>query len=294
MSKKLICAFIASSVLLSGLNADNDSNAQSLLNQMLQKVETPDDAPAWLKRTSLEIQVEKDFKPIYSLETVQPIYQFSEDDMLFWQFHTSYRDEINTYNLGLGYRNIINPELMLGINSFYDYQQDHKHKRWSIGVEAIGQKYEFRANRYMAISGEKDIGNDIKEEALDGWDAEIGGNIMPDSKLKVFAGYSVWEGIEADDLKQGKFRATYPLNRSTIFELGYTHDNHEQADYINKDRVSAQLNITLGAKTPESKNIDFPTNLRNKLLIPVEREMEIIVETKSTSNFTITIGRSNP
>lgn len=292
MIKKLSTVLFASTLAFTGLNADNEANTQSVLNQMLQKIETSDTAPDWLKRTSLSIQVEEDFKPVYEFETIQPIYQFSENDMTFWQFNSSYTNSIHTHNFGLGYRNIINPELMLGINSFYDYQAGEKHRRWSVGIEAIGKKYEFRANRYMALSDEREISDGIYEEALSGWDAEIGGHIIPDNNLKVYVGYSVWQGIEADDLKQGKVRMTYPLNRSTIFELGYTHDNNNQGDNIDKSRVSAQLKITLGAKTPSSKNVDEVTSLVNKLLIPVERENKIIVETKNKGNFTITIGRS--
>ncbi|MCK5111885.1 MAG: inverse autotransporter beta domain-containing protein [Arcobacteraceae bacterium] len=288
MITKITSVCIATAIAVTALNADNDSNAIETLNKALQKIETPADAPDWMKRTSIKLQVEEGYKPTYELETVQPIHQYSDDDMLFWQFNTNYRDTINTHNFGLGYRNIINPQLMLGINAFYDYQSDYKHKRKSIGVEAIGQQLEFRANKYVAISGKKEIKASTFEQALDGYDAEIGG-LIPNTDLKAFASYTKWDAIAASkDLEQKAVRFEYPLNNSMIFEVKYTSDNEKQGT-LDKTRVSAQIAMTFGAKSKSSQNLTTSTSLHDKLLIPVKRENEIVVE--KTISAKITIGR---
>jgi hypothetical protein len=275
--------------MLTSVNADNESNTLSLVNSLLNKVEASDTAPDWMKRTTVDLSVEKGYKPTWSLETIQPIYQHSSNDMYFWQFNAATRNDIETYNLGFGYRNIINPDLMLGINSFYDYQQTNKHKRWSIGAEAIGQTIEFRTNRYMAISDKLEVEAGIFEQALDGWDVELGGTI-PNTELRTFATYTVWDGVTKDDLKQKALRVEYPLNDSMKFEVGYTADNEKQGD-LEKTRWNAQLSIAFGAKTASSQNIATSTNLKDKLLIPVQRENEIVVE--RTVGAVITVSRGN-
>ena len=261
--------------------ADSSSEITHLSNTLLNQLEMPKDSPDWLKRTSINVQFETDFKPIWEIETVQPIYQFKKEDMMFWQFNANTSDEVETYNFGLGYRSILNSDLMLGINSFYDYQEKYEHRRWSLGVEAIGQKYEFRANRYMAISDKKEVQTGIYEEVLDGWDVEVGGQLIPNSKLKTYYSYTLWEGIDADDLKQQSIKLEYPLNDTITFEAAYINDNEEQADNIDKNRFFAQLSISLGKKSKSSKNLDRSDNLYDKLLIPVKRENKIVVERKS-------------
>jgi len=57
------------------------------------------DAPEWMQRTSVEIQVEKNFKPTIELETVQPIMQNSKDDMVFYQLNARIRNSKESYNL---------------------------------------------------------------------------------------------------------------------------------------------------------------------------------------------------
>ena len=288
MLQKAKMVFMVSAITISSVSADTSADTKSALNQALQALEMRSDVPDWAKRTSINIQVEEEFKPLVELETVQPVYQFNENDMWFWQFNFSNRNSLNTVNFGTGYRNIITPELMLGINTFYDYQQDNKHRRWGVGFEAIGKKYEARVNRYLGLSSKKEVEAGVFEEVVDGWDAEIGGKVIPNSDLKLFAQYSVWEGIQKDDYKQRSVRATYPLNDSMSFELKYTDDDKKQGN-LDDSRFSAQLSIALGKKSSKSQNLDRSENLKDKLLIPVQRNNEIMVE--RTVGARVTIGR---
>ena len=283
MIKKITLSFVAATLATTIVNADNASNAVEVLNSALQKVEASADAPDWAKRTSVKLKVEEGFKPTYELETVQPIVQYTKDDMLFWQFNSTYRDDINTHNLGLGYRNILNEDLMLGVNAFYDYQQDNKHKRKSIGVEAIGQTLEFRANKYMAISDKKEVSTDNWERVLDGYDAELGGTI-PNTDLRAFATYTRWDAVDASsDAVEKSARIEYALNDSMKLEVAYANKDFDNNTW------SAQLTVAFGAKSKSAKNLTTSTNLQDKFLIPVKRENEIVLEKSNT--FTVTVGR---
>lgn len=249
------------------------------------------DAPGWLQRTSIELQVEDGFKPTIELETVQPILQNSADDMLFYQLNARSRDSQQSYNLGLGYRYIVSDKIMYGANTFYDYADEHAHKRSSIGLEAISSIYEVRANIYNAISGKKTIRANEFEQALDGWDVEVGGSILPTHReLKVYLSHAEFEAVSAgrSDYRDNQLRLTYPLNSNTMLELGHTMEREKYSDK-DQNRSFAKLKYTFGQSdnVQSSKN----TGLRTKLLQPVERRYEIVLE--KTIQASVTVSRGN-
>lgn len=290
MKRMTISAAVVACLSVTSAQAEGSSDTTQALNSVLQMVKMPQNAPDWLKRTTFDIGVEENYKPTWNLETVQPVTQFYEDDMLFWQFHTSLRGNVDTYNIGLGYRNIIHPEVMLGINSFYDYQNKNNHERWSIGFEAIGKLAEFRANRYMAVTNKKEVSAGVFEEVLDGWDVELGGTIIPGFPLKVFASYTVWDAKQTEDLKQKAFRMEYFLNDVVTLGMKYTHDNNKQGS-MDQNRLMGEMTISLGSKTPGSKNMEQSSDLHDRLLIPVKREHDLIIEKSVNAN--IKIGRGS-
>ncbi|MCH9645826.1 MAG: inverse autotransporter beta domain-containing protein [Proteobacteria bacterium] len=246
------------------------------------------DAPDWMQRTSIELQVEKNFKPTIELETVQPIMQNSKDDMMFYQLNARTRDSKKSYNAGLGYRNIVADDMMYGINAFYDYSAENKHKRSSIGVEAISNDLEARANIYNAISNKKEVKTNEFEQALDGWDVEVGGSILPmDKNLKVYLSHSEFEAVTTgrSDYKDNQVRATYPLNNNTMLEVGHTMEK-EKYGSKEKNRSFAKIKYTFGN---QSSGKSAEVGLRTKLLQPVERRHEIVLE--KTINASVTISR---
>ena len=89
------------------------------------------DIPDWLKRVNYGIDIGTDQKPIWYFETVQPLYQSpSRDRTLFIQPRANKQGHDETYNLGLGYRWLTDEEnVLLGLNTFYDYTEEHSHYR---------------------------------------------------------------------------------------------------------------------------------------------------------------------
>ncbi len=249
------------------------------------------DAPDWLQRTSVELQIEEGFKPTIELETVQPILQNSDNDMLFYQLNARHRNSEQSYNLGLGYRNIASDKIMYGANLFYDYAAEHGHKRSSLGLEAISNIYEVRANVYNAISGKKTIKTNEFEQALDGWDVEVGGSILPsDRNLKVYLSHAQFDAVSAgrSDYKDNQVRLTYPLNNNTLLELGHTMEKEKYSDK-DKNRSFAKLKYTFG-KVDNTKSLPS-SGLRSKLLQAVERRHEIVLE--KTIQASVTVSRGN-
>jgi hypothetical protein len=246
------------------------------------------DAPEWMQRTSIEIQAEENFKPTIELETVQPIMQNSKDDMVFYQLNARTRNSKESYNVGLGYRNIVSDNMMYGINAFYDYSAEQKHKRSSIGLEAISNDFEARANVYNAITGRKTVKTDSYEQALDGWDVEVGGSIIPSMKnLKVYISHAEFDTVTTgvNDYKDNQLRMTFPVANNTMLEVGHTREKEEYGSN-NKNRIFGKLKYTFGQKASTKS---ATTGLRTKLLQPVERRHEIVLE--KTINAVVSISR---
>jgi hypothetical protein len=139
-----------------------------------------EDAPGWLKRTEVEFDFTESSKPEFSLLTVQPLFQ-AEDylNTLFTQGRVAYgRDGRRTLNLGIGYRRLVSDEaLMLGINTFFDYEAPFSHRRVGVGGEIRSGPLELNVNYYEALSGKRNANKGALERALDGYDLEVGAQI---------------------------------------------------------------------------------------------------------------------
>jgi adhesin/invasin len=136
--------------------------------------------------TDFNIKSIENTKPEISIKTLKPIIK-NENDITFIQGSLFTHDgDRETLNLGLGKRFLKdNENLMIGINTFYDREIDENHHRTSIGGEIQSSILELNMNNYFAISGKKDGKNGNTEEALDGYDIEVGAHLpfMPTWKF---------------------------------------------------------------------------------------------------------------
>jgi hypothetical protein len=98
------------------------------------------DIPDWLRRVEVSLQYESDKHPTFYFQTVQPLCQSMDKvETFFYQPRVSLKAGDLTYNLGVGYRRLVNENLLLGVNLFGDYQDLHEHARLGVGFEALGQ-----------------------------------------------------------------------------------------------------------------------------------------------------------
>lgn len=175
---------------------------------------------------NLEISIEgmEDNRPTFGLLTVQPFYESSDYKHTgFAQASVFRSDGRTTGNIGLGYRRMSGDEKWLyGANTFYDHEWPYDHKRWSIGMDIRSSALEFSANRYMAISGSVD-GASGEEQALDGYDIEIGTQIPYLPSVKVYAKKFFWDAVDGvDDLEgyQYSFAVDAPILPGMTLEAG--------------------------------------------------------------------------
>lgn len=140
----------------------------------------------WADRTDISAKFQTNHKPIYSIETLQPIghHDNNSKSVVFvqgkvsshggvsrtadgyanhvtrnagghvyeWSFDQSLQSIGTTGSLGIGYRRLSKKEhSYVGINAFYDYAFKEHYKRGSLGVEYVTGEHEFYANFYKPL-----------------------------------------------------------------------------------------------------------------------------------------------
>ena len=196
--------------------------------------------PEWLKRTNFAVAVESDQKPNYFLETIQPLLGTQDNDVVFFnQNRISSKNARPTYNMGFGLRKIVNERYLLGINSFYDYQELHQHSRGGVGFDVLDDKgLEARMNMYIRISGKRLIKEDAiygyYEEVANGFDYEFGMPIPFMPNLKVYGGGN-WYDFD-------HFKNKYGWNgRLEFTPAKYSRINFEVFDDTKRAKMGCKL-----------------------------------------------------
>jgi len=269
------------------------------------KSNDPIEIPDWVKRTNFAIEAGTDQKTDYFFETVQPLLGTQDKDVvLFNQSRISETLGRPTYNIGFGLRKIFADSYLLGINSFYDYQDLHRHSRAGVGFEAMSDRgLEGRINTYIGISHrrlvQEDASNYSYEKVANGFDWEFGGPLPYLSFLKVYGGGN-WYNFEHFNNKLGwQARMEYTPVKYTRLDFTVLHDNKTRdIDYRFEGAVTlAFTSFSLHDIINDIKGSSaaYPKiNLRDRVLDRVVRDFDITViksiKSKS-SGLTIEAGR---
>ena len=262
--------------------------------------------PEWVKRTNFAIEVGTGQKPKYFLETIQPLLGTQDKDIVFFnQSRISEKSSRPTYNLGLGLRKIFRNSYLLGINSFYDYQDLHKHSRGGVGFEVISDRgLESRINTYIRISNNRlvatDAANEYYEKVANGLDWELGAPLPYLPFLKVYGGGN-WYNFEDFRNKYGwQMRMEYAPIKYSRLDFIMHHDNKTRdIDY----RFEGALTLAFTSfdlrdivKDIKGSTVAYPEiDLNDRVLDRVVRDFDITVikETKvKATGLTIEGGRS--
>ena len=199
--------------------------------------------------SSLESFLEENFEntdfSIKKIETIKPeigiqtFKIFSEDssDLSFFQgslfLHDSDRE---TFNIGLGQRYLSDDEsILFGLNAFYDYEFDYEHQRFSIGAEIKSSILDLNYNQYFAESSSKKGKNGKDEEAIDGYDVEIGAHLPYIPSMKAYLKIFDFEVSGGNDFQGLEFSTQFKVPNSGLsFEFGHTdYDHHNDQSFIN-------------------------------------------------------------
>jgi hypothetical protein len=128
--------------------------------------------PAWLKRTDARGVTGRDGKIDMNATSIQPLYQDAEKaDTIFTQINVASSAQTEaptgTSNIGLGYRKLIESDLMVGVNGFYD-------RDWAQTVDRTGADAELRWRAFNMAVNYYAAQNDGETKALDGYNIAVG------------------------------------------------------------------------------------------------------------------------
>jgi len=271
------------------------------VKQGVQQEVMGDDTPDWLRRTDISVDLQNDTKPVWSIESIQPLYQSADDThTAFWQGRLAHGDGDETLNLGLGYRYLTAEESwLLGGNAWYDVTREHNHMRYGLGLEALGRYADFRFNLYEATSDIKvvhtEINSEITEEALDGWDLRAEFPVPYAPWARVSWTQFDWDRTDAENIAGNSVGLRVNLTGNLEVELGASDDNTRATEgyatltwYWDRPR-GVEHTIGDGVSDRAFKARD----LRKHTLDKVRRHHDVVVSRARSGGGGLIVGRRN-
>lgn len=208
------------------------------------------------------------------------VYGLYEDKNLFLfnQGSVVNFDGRNTYNLGIGARRISNDEtVIIGANAFYDYEAGSGHERLGLGLELLTSMFEFRANKYNAISGAINY-RGIDEAALDGRDFKLTANLPYFYSSNINFTSSTWSDGAGYKIETEELGVSAEVLPNVV--LGFSRQTTDSA--ASDTVASISYSIPLGVTPRVEKRMQdgvWSTKLkpiRDSLYQPVQRENRIM------------------
>lgn len=245
--------------------------------------------PEWLRTTDIKLSFTENYKPMFTLTTLQPFSQVTDQGQLcFWQGRYAHQSDNNTANLGVGWRKLsADKQQLLGLNLFYDYGFKNNLSRVGTGIEYFNKLAEYRANLYLPTSGDRQTGVSYLTDgivysyirAVRGFDYEVGTSFEHARWLSLYASGYFYDNNYKDDEVGYKLRSVMQLTPRFSAEVGYDKSNLSSGSLYGK--ILYQLGdgfgpaLSASGKGQAEKKID----LTYKLLQKVERNNTIKTET---------------
>ena len=232
--------------------------------------------------TEISITGAEQLKPQYEILTVQPLRDDGENITFFQGSLLRWDGDRDTINLGLGQRKLLlNKNILVGLNAFYDHEFTVDHSRLGLGGEFLTSVGEFRINNYYANSNQRlNAGN--AEEAMSGSEYEFGTHVPYIPKLKVFGKKFNWDAGSAN--LDGETYSAQFSHGSLVLEAG--------VDQFDSGEDRAFFKITLAPSKGETSSSKIIQDVAYRLdsveeqkLTKVRRENKIL-----TSAFTVSFG----
>jgi hypothetical protein len=236
---------LAANTATDGLDGVKSFVTQTFKEQITSYMQDNLNLPGWAKRIEVEFELETDAKPIYSIRTVQPLYQSADKvDTFFTQLryarHTVFDLSRHTTNMGLGYRRLLmDKTVMLGVNFHYDREWKRNHNRLGFGLEARWSGADIFLNRYQGISSKRSVSNFVTEEIVDGWDVQALLQVPYVPSTRVTATGSRWKKAKNDYINGWRVGLESDITPFMQLSLGAADDNGEvDTEYFLDLRIS--------------------------------------------------------
>ena len=236
----------------------------------------------WMRRTTLNFQFQEGWKPLYSVETVQPLghYDDKSRDVWFTQQRISRASDIGTtLNVGVGYRRISKDDRRLyGAHLFYDHRFLRHHDRFSGGLEYMSGESEFRFNWYGSASDERVLDANLHtlERVANGYTLEYGKTFKNARWARVYVEGYHWNQERQADKNGLRVGSELQLTPRVSVDMGYNKPEHNSGGAYGKIifRLAGSSVAWYGGK----HSVEGAMSVRSKMLSLVRRHNTIWVE----------------
>lgn len=236
----------------------------------------------WMRRTTLSFQFQEGWKPLYSVETVQPLGHYDEKsrDVWFTQQRISRASDIGTtLNVGVGYRRISKDDRRLyGAHLFYDHRFLRHHDRFSGGLEYMSGESEFRFNWYGSASDERVLDANLHtlERVANGYTLEYGKTFKNARWARVYVEGYHWNQERQADKNGLRVGSELQLTPRVSVDMGYNKPEHHSGGAYGK--ITFRLAGSPVAWYGGKHSVEGAMSVRSKMLSLVRRHNTIWVE----------------
>ena len=236
----------------------------------------------WMRRTTLSFQFQEGWKPLYSVETVQPLghYDDRSRDVWFTQQRISRASDIGTtLNVGVGYRRISKDDRRLyGAHLFYDHRFLRHHDRLSGGLEYMSSESEFRLNWYGSASDERVLDANLHtlERVANGYTLEYGKTFKNARWARVYVEGYHWNQERQADKNGLRVGSELQLTPRVSVDMGYNKPEHNSGGAYGK--ITFRLAGSPVAWYGGKHSVEGAMSVRSKMLSLVRRHNTIWVE----------------
>ena len=236
----------------------------------------------WMRRTTLSFQFQEGWKPLYSVETVQPLGHYDEKsrDVWFTQQRISRASDIGTtLNVGVGYRRISKDDRRLyGAHLFYDHRFLRHHDRLSGGLEYMSGESEFRFNWYGSASDERILDANLHtlERVANGYTLEYGKTFKNARWARVYVEGYHWNQERQADKNGLRVGSELQLTPRVSVDMGYNKPENNSGGAYGK--ITFRLAGSSVAWYGGKHRVEGAMSVRSKMLSLVRRHHTIWVE----------------
>lgn len=236
----------------------------------------------WMRRTTLSFQFQEGWKPLYSVETVQPLGHYDEKSRGVWftQQRISRASDIGTtLNVGIGYRRISKDDRRLyGAHLFYDHRFLRHHDRLSGGLEYMSGESEFRFNWYGSASDERVLDANLHtlERVANGYTLEYGKTFKNARWARVYVEGYHWNQERQADKNGLRVGSELQLTPRVSVDMGYNKPEHNSGGAYGK--ITFRLAGSPVAWYGGKHSVEGAMSVRSKMLSLVRRHNTIWVE----------------
>ena len=236
----------------------------------------------WMRRTTLSFQFQEGWKPLYSVETVQPLGHYDDASRHVWftQQRISRASDIGTtLNVGVGYRRISKDDRRLyGAHLFYDHRFLRHHDRLSWGLEYMSGESEFRFNWYGSASDERVLDANLHtlERVANGYTLEYGKTFKNARWARVYVEGYHWNQERQADKNGLRVGSELQLTPRVSVDMGYNKPEHNSGGAYGK--ITFRLAGSPVAWYGGKHSVEGAMSVRSKMLSLVRRHNTIWVE----------------